>query len=226
MSNTVHFGDHAALEGLIDELSAKDPVIARLAERHGLPVFEMRSITGLRQKAPELAGRSVGVVLFSELVEVVIRQQLASRAAVAIAVRVADAIGGFMTPQAILECPPVVLRATGLSGAKLAAITGLATEVAGGRLLLEEFIHQSDEEVTAEISKLRGFGPWSAQMFLMFSLGRLDIWPSGDLGVRKGYQASYGLDHLPEPRELLDLGERFRPYRSLAAWYMWRSLSG
>lgn len=206
-------------------LSAADPVIARLAGRHGLPVLDRRSLRDFAVEDGAPLEASEDERLFSELVEVVVHQQLAGKAAIAITTRLKAALEGRMTPERVLACDPELLRATGLSGAKLTAITGLAGAVDGEEFSLASLASLSDEAVTAELSKLRGFGPWSAQMFLMFSLGRIDVWPVGDLGVRKGYSISYGLGKTPSPVELSLLGERFRPYRSLVAWYMWRSLS-
>ena len=221
----VSFPDPVVLEEAVTALSAVDPVIARLADRHGIPVLDRRSLRDFALEEAILQEASEDERLFSELVEVVVHQQLAGRAAIAIGTRIKAALGGRTTPERVLACDPELLRATGLSQAKLTAIIGLARAVHEGELLLGSLAGLSDEAVTLELSKLRGFGPWSAQMFLMFSLGRIDVWPAGDLGVRKGYGISYGLGKTPSPAELSLFGERFRPYRSLVAWYMWRSLS-
>ncbi len=215
----------AEISAAVAVLSEADPVIARLASLHGLPILEKRSLVDFTVEGWEDPAYSRADLLFSELVEVVIHQQLAGKAAVAITSRVRQAFDGQITAERVQGCSPEVLRTAGLSGAKIAAIAGLANAVVQGELSLESLVDLGDDAVTWELSKLRGFGPWSAQMFLMFSLGRIDVWPVGDLGVRKGYRASYGLEEIPSPRELLQLGERFRPYRSLVAWYLWRSLS-
>jgi len=115
------------------------------------------------------------------------------------------------------------LRGAGLSGAKVAALQDLAGKVDDGDVRLDRLGHMDDESVVRELTKVRGIGPWSAHMVLMFDLGRLDVWPTGDYGVRKGYYRAYDLDDLPTPTELENLGERFRPYRSVAAWYCWRA---
>ncbi len=215
----------AQLAEAVAALSRVDPIIARLANSHGVPVLDRTSLVELTSDVDEPLQVSVEDRLFSELVEVVIHQQLAGKAALAISGRVKAALGYDVTPERVLSSDPELLRGSGLSGAKLSAIIGLAAEICNGDLALGELAQLSDGEITERLSKLRGFGPWSAQMFLIFSLKRMDVWPSGDLGVRKGYSRSYGLDTVPTATELLELGDRFRPYRSLVAWYMWRSLS-
>ena len=215
----------AQLTEAVTALSRVDPIIAKLAAIHGVPIFDRSSLVELTSDSVKLPQRSVEERLFSELVEVVVHQQLAGKAALAISGRVKAALGYDVTPERVLASDPELLRGTGLSGAKLSAILGLATEICNGNLSLGTLAHRSDGEISERLSKLKGFGPWSAQMFLIFSLKRMDVWPAGDLGVRKGYFRSYGLDSVPTARELLELGDRFRPYRSLVAWYMWRSLS-
>lgn len=217
-------GDPAALKAAVAELSDSDPVIARLAQNYGLPTLDRRSLPDFTIEYGKPVAVPLEDQLFSDLVEVVIRQQLAGKAAIAISGRVRAALMDNLTPQAVIDSDPDLLRASGLSSAKLSAIWGLAKAITTNTLSLVSLACASDDDVTAELSKLKGFGPWSAQMFLMFSLGRMDIWPSGDLGVRKGYSRSYGLETVPSAKELAVLGERFRPYRSLAAWYMWKSL--
>ncbi len=215
----------AQLAEAVAALSRVDPIIARLVAIHGVPILDRTSLVELTSDAGELPHGSVEDRLFSELVEVVVHQQLAGKAALAISGRVKAALENDVAPERILASDPELLRGTGLSGAKLSAIIGLATEICNGNLSLGALSHLSDGEITERLSKLKGFGPWSAQMFLIFSLKRMDVWPAGDLGVRKGYFRSYGLDSVPTAKDLLKLGDRFRPYRSLVAWYMWRSLS-
>ena len=110
-----------------------------------------------------------------------------------------------------------------MSGAKTASVLDLAQRVAEGSLDLDHIGRRPDAEVLAQLTAVRGIGPWTAEMFLIFDLHRLDVWPVGDLGVRKGFAAAYGLPGLPAPNELVALGEPLRPYRSLAAWYCWRA---
>ncbi len=130
---------------------------------------------------------------------------------------------GGVTAQGILELPVEALRAAGLSAAKAASIRELAARVAGGELPLESLASLPDEEVVASLSRIRGIGRWTAEMFLIFSLRRLDVWPVGDHGVRQGYATIHGLGSPPRPGELLELGERYRPYRTALAWYCWRA---
>ena len=217
--------DPVALKEALGALTKADPVIADLAGRYGVPVLDKKSLTDFTVEGEETLAGSVDDRLFCELVEVVLHQQLAGKAAVAITGRFKAALDNCVTPEKVICCDQEVLRATGLSGAKLAAIRGLALAIDNETVSLSSIAVLGDEEIIWELSKLRGFGPWSAQMFLMFSLGRLDVWPSGDLGVRKGYRRSYRLDTVPTAKELSILGDRFRPYRSLVAWYMWKSLA-
>ena len=111
-----------------------------------------------------------------------------------------------------------------MSGAKTAAIHDLALQVDTGSVRLDRLGHRTDEEVVAELTRVRGIGPWTAQMFLIFDLHRLDVWPTGDLGVRAGFQRAFALAELPSPRELEGLGDEFAPYRSVVAWYCWQVL--
>jgi DNA-3-methyladenine glycosylase II len=117
------------------------------------------------------------------------------------------------------------MRAVGLSNAKTASIRDLAAKVADGTVVLGPGINrQSDDEVITRLSTVRGIGRWTAEMFLLFELRRLDVWPVDDLGVRQGYGLAFGHDPAPSPRELGPLGDRFRPYRSIVAWYCWQAV--
>jgi 3-methyladenine DNA glycosylase/8-oxoguanine DNA glycosylase len=160
---------------------------------------------------------------FAALVESVLYQQLAGAAAAAIHARVVEAVGGQVEPVAVLAAGEDRLRAVGLSRAKTAAILGLAEVVASGEVDLTRLSRLDDEEVIGSLLPLRGIGRWTAQMFCLFRLGRLDVWPVTDYGVRKGYANAYALVDLPGEKELVKLGDPFRPYRSVAAWYCWRS---
>jgi 3-methyladenine DNA glycosylase/8-oxoguanine DNA glycosylase len=183
-----------------------------LVERHGPPV--------LRRKRSTL-GAAAGH--FEALAESILYQQLAGSAAAAIHRRFVDALGGEVTPESVLSTPEASLRAAGLSGSKEAAIRSLADAVAGGRLPLGRVARLADDEVVGLLVQQRGIGPWTAEMFLIFRLGRLDVWPVTDYGVQKGYARAYRLADLPKPRELRELGEPLRPFRSVAAWYLWRA---
>ena len=161
---------------------------------------------------------------FAALVRSVVYQQLAGAAAAAIHGRLVEALGGSVTPEALLALDPKSLRSVGLSGSKAASLTDLATKVLDGTVVLEArgLGRESDEEVIERLSSVRGIGRWTAQMFLLFQLRRLDVWPTGDLGVRRGYGLAWGVP-MPTPKELEPLGEGFRPYRSVVAWYCWRA---
>ncbi len=161
---------------------------------------------------------------FEALAESICYQQLAGRAAATIWGRVVALVDGPFVPEAVLALDTAALRGAGLSNAKMLSILDLAAKVADGTVRLDRIGRRSDEDVIAELTVVRGIGRWTAQMFLMFNLGRLDVWPVGDLGVRAGYAKAYGLPTMPTPTELSELGERFRPYRSLAAWYCWRAV--
>ena len=151
-------------------------------------------------------------------------QQLAGPAAAAIWARVrALGPGGFDAP-AVAVLDPADLRTAGLSRAKAASLVDLARQVVEGRLDLDAVATRDDDEVIATLTRVRGIGRWTAQMFLIFRLQRLDVWPTGDLGVRRGYAVIHGLAGAPAPQELEGLGDAFRPWRSVAAWYCWRAV--
>ena len=162
---------------------------------------------------------------FAALVRSITYQQLAGSAASAIHGRLVAAVSGKVTPPAILALTSEQLRAAGLSGSKAASITDLATKTLDGTVVLDprRLGRESDDEVIVRLSTVRGIGRWTAEMFLIFQLRRLDVWPTGDLGVRNGYGLAYGVP-TPEPRQLEPLGDPFRPYRSVAAWYCWRAV--
>jgi DNA-3-methyladenine glycosylase II len=160
---------------------------------------------------------------FAELVRAICYQQLAGAAARTIHGRLETALDGTPTPEAVLALPVDKLRAAGLSANKAASIRDLAEKVLAGDVELERVARLSDDEIVRELTLVRGIGRWTAEMFLMFQLDRLDVWPIDDLGVRKGYAVLFGLDELPTARALEPLGEPLRPYRSLAAWYCWRA---
>lgn len=161
---------------------------------------------------------------FAELARAILYQQLAGRAAAAIHARFAALFDGEApTPDAVLALPVDRLRGAGLSGAKAASIRDLAEKVLDGSVQLDRITRFPDDEIVRELTLVRGIGPWTAEMFLIFQLGRLDVWPVGDYGIRKGYALLYGLSEPPSAKELEPLGDPFRPYRSVAAWYCWRA---
>ena len=161
---------------------------------------------------------------FATLVRAIVNQQLAGAAAAAIHGRLIAALGGEVTPERLLSLPPGTLRSVGLSAAKAASLQDLATKVLDGTVVLDPkgLRAQSDAEVVARLSTVRGIGKWTAEMFLMFQLRRLDVWPTGDLGVRKGFGLAWGIP-TPTVKELEPLGDPYRPYRSVVAWYCWRA---
>lgn len=161
---------------------------------------------------------------FVSLVRALTSQQLSTKAAATIFGRVADLVGGTdrMTAARLLAVAPEALRAAGLSAQKVAYIRDLASRVADRRLDLPALDARTDDDVYAAITEVKGFGNWSADMFLMFQLGRADIFPVGDLGIVKGMQALLGMKRRPAVVTMLRAAESWRPYRSVAAWYLWR----
>ncbi len=161
---------------------------------------------------------------FAALAESILYQQLAGAAAAAIHRRFVALFDGDPTPTRVLSLHPRTLRAVGLSGSKVASIRDLAAKVMDGTVPLQHIGRRSDEEIIDRLTVVRGIGRWTAEMFLMFQLRRLDVWPVDDYGVRQGYALAYGLRKLPTPKRLEKEGERFRPYRTVAAWYCWRAV--
>ncbi len=161
---------------------------------------------------------------FHALARAIVYQQLAGAAARTIHGRVValTAGRGFPRPEELLELPDEALRGAGLSRAKLAALRDLSTRVVSGELKLRSIGRRSDEDVVEELTQVRGIGEWSAQMFLIFRLGRLDVLPTGDLAVREGVRRLDGLAERPTPAQVLARGEPWRPLRSVASWVLWR----
>jgi DNA-3-methyladenine glycosylase II len=161
---------------------------------------------------------------FASLARSIISQQISTKAALAIRMRLEEALGGQgITPPGILALSDQALRAVGLSGSKQKSLRDLATHAHRGVVSLEAIHELEDEAVVATLVPIRGVGRWTAQMFLIFSLGRLDVLPVDDLGLRAGVQDCYGLPELPDKAGLTELAEPWRPYRSIATWYFWRS---
>jgi DNA-3-methyladenine glycosylase II len=188
-------------------LSRRDKRLAALIARHG---------PAPRRRAVRASDR------FASLAEIIVYQQLAGRAAATIHGRLVAVLGGEVTPERVLAASPELLASAGLSGAKAASIRDLADKVVSGQVSLGRIGRLSDEAVVEHLTQVRGIGPWTADMFLLGTLGRLDVWPTGDYGVRAGFAAAWGLTEVPTAAELMVLGEPFRPYRSLVAWYCWR----
>jgi len=124
----------------------------------------------------------------------------------------------------VLALPEAALRGAGLSTAKTASVRDLAARTAAGELALARVSRFGDDEIVARLSEVRGIGRWTAEMFLLFELRRLDVWPTGDLGVRHGWRLAHGLESPPSPAELALLGDPLRPVRSVAAWYCWQAV--
>ena len=191
-------------------LAAADPAMARLVERFGPVALPVRRVPGGH---------------FAALAAAIVYQQLAGRAAAAIHGRfVALFEDGTPTPEHVVVMPDDVLRSAGLSGSKAASIRDLAERVVDGRLRLDDLPRRSDEQVIERLVTVRGIGRWTAEMFLIFTLGRLDVWPVDDYGVRTGFARAHAMAELPAPRELAARGEIYRPWRSVAAWYCWRAV--
>lgn len=163
---------------------------------------------------------------FQALISAVAHQQLHGKAAETILGRFRGLFGGrWPGPRALVGVTDEQLRAAGFSRAKVAAIRDLAEKtvsgVVPGRKAMEGL---ADEEIIARLTQVRGVGRWTVEMLLIFSLGRLDVWPVDDFGVRAGWKIAYGRDEMPTPRELKEAGEKFRPDRSVVAWYLWRAV--
>jgi DNA-3-methyladenine glycosylase II len=188
-------------------LAGRDPVIARLLAETGPP----------RLSRPTESH-------FAALVRAIVYQQLAGVAAAAIHGRLVAALDGDPRPEALIALPDETLRAAGLSRNKAASLRDLSAKVLDGTVVLAPrgLARESDEEIVARLSAVRGIGPWTAEMFLIFQLRRLDVWPTGDLGVRRGYGLAWRIP-APTPKELQRLGDPYRPYRSVLAWYCWRA---
>jgi DNA-3-methyladenine glycosylase II len=161
---------------------------------------------------------------FGALVRAILSQQLSGKAADTIHGRVLALVGGptGLLPSALLAVDPPALRLAGVSGPKTSYLRDLAERVHDGRLNLAALEGLSDEDVIAAITAVKGLGRWSAEMFLIFRLNRPDVFPVADLGIVKGVQKLFGMKRRPKPRTMERLAEPWRPYRSIAAWYLWR----
>ena len=197
-------------DAAVAHLRRADPVLARIIDSVGPFTLEPRDGS------------------FRSLARAIFFQQLAGPAARAILNRVLDLLDTdekrFFTPAQLLATSDEQLRSAGLSRQKLAYLRDLSDKFASGQLSEGEFAAQVDEEVIRRVTTVKGVGRWTGEMFLIFSLGRPDVLPVDDLGVRRGFQQAYGLAGLPSPEEMQRIAEPWRPYRSVGTWYMWRSL--
>jgi DNA-3-methyladenine glycosylase II len=198
----------ASLRAAIDEVASRDRVLAELVARVGYVKHRPRDPDGP----------------FAALVRAIVFQQLAGRAAQAIYGRVRTAVGESLTPEALSAVSDAALRSAGLSANKLASLRDLSAKVLDGTIVLSRTSRRSDEELIARLTTVRGIGRWTAEMYLMFQLRRLDVWPVDDFGVRQGYGLAWKLDPPPTPKQLEPLGEPFRPYRSAVARYCWAAV--
>ena len=197
-----------SLAAATEEAARRDPVLAHLVRLVG-PI-------GYRPGDPD--GH------FGALVRSITFQQLAGSAARAIHARVRATVPGNFTPAALLAVPDETLRGAGLSGNKLLALRDLSAKVIDGTVDLDKSA-RPDDEIIADLVTVRGIGRWTAEMYLMFELRRLDVWPVDDLGVRQGYGLAWNLDPPPSAKELEPLGDPFRPYRSIVARYCWEAVA-
>jgi DNA-3-methyladenine glycosylase II len=199
------------------QLSGADPTMAALIERLG----EIDLETRLRRRSEERPGDAYGALL-----RAIVGQQLSTKAARTIYGRILDLFeGSTPSPEQLLGADEADLRGAGLSGRKVEYVRDLAAHVIAGELELDRLDDLSDEEAIEEIVAVRGLGVWTAEMFLLFHLERPDVLSGGDLGIRKAVQIEYGLDEMPTPARVLEIGEPWRPHRSLASLYLWESLA-
>ena len=189
-------------------LARRDPVLRDLMRRYG----------------PCGLADSQHTDPFRALVRAIISQQLSTQAAATIARRFEALFDGAPTPARVNAAPDDQLRGVGLSGQKLRYIRDLCARIEGGLLPLAALGGMDDEEVIRVLTEVKGIGRWTAEMFLMFRLHRPDVLPVDDLGIVKAVQRAYRMRTLPTPKRLIRLGEEWRPYRSVACWYLWRSL--
>lgn len=193
----------------INHLKKADPILAAVIERVGPCRFATR-VEGTH---------------FDAIARAIVYQQLSGKAAATILSRVHALYGGRPpSPAELLDTPEADLRGAGLSRQKLGYLKDLAERVESGDLPLDDVESLSDAEILDALVRVKGVGRWTAQMFLMFRLGRMDVLPDLDLGIQKGIMQAYGLPAMPKPREVEAIGAKWRPYATIASWYLWRSL--
>jgi DNA-3-methyladenine glycosylase II len=190
----------------IVHLQRADPVLSQIIAQVGAYRIEFRDPS------------------FETLVKSIVYQQLSGRVASVIFGRLAKAVGGQLTPENILKLRPVRMRAAGLSGQKTAYIRDLARHTRDGQVVFEDLADLSDEAVIERLTQVKGIGVWTVHMFLIFALKRPNVLPTGDLGIRNAVRKAYGMAEMPKPGDIESLAEPWRPYRTVASWYLWRSL--
>jgi len=194
------------MQEAILHLKQSDPILSEIIDRVGEYAIRFRE--------PD----------FETLVKSIVFQQLSGRVAGVIFERVAKAAGGKVTPENILKMRASRMRALGLSTQKTAYIRDLARHTRDGNVVFEELHTLGDQEVIERLTQVKGIGVWTVHMFLIFALQRLDVLPTGDLGIRNAIRKAYGLAELPSPAEMERLADGWRPYCTVASWYLWRSL--
>jgi DNA-3-methyladenine glycosylase II len=203
-------------KGRREELAAADPVMADLIERIG-PLDLAKRLRRRKEERPADA--------FGALIRSIVGQQLSTKAARAIYLRMLDLFDGPPTPEAVLALSEDDLRGIGFSRRKVEYVHDLAGHVLDGELELDRIATLGDEEAIAEISAVRGLGRWTAEMFLLFHLGRPDVISGGDLGIRKAIMVEYELAEMPTPSQVEERSRLWSPNRSLASLYLWESLA-
>jgi len=194
------------MQEALSHLRRTDPVLSRIIEQVGDYRIQFRDPN------------------FETLVRSIVYQQLSGRVASVIFGRLFEAVGRKLTPANVLKLRPARMRSLGLSAQKTAYIRDLARHTRDGRVVFEELVDLGDAQVIERLTMVKGIGEWTAHMFLMFALRRTDVLPTGDLGIRAAIRKAYGLPDLPKPPEMHKLAERWRPYCTVASWYLWRSL--
>lgn len=194
------------MQEAISHLRQSDPILAEIIDRVGDYRIEFRP--------PD----------FETLVKSIVYQQLSGRVASVIFARLVKGAGGSLTPASILKLRPSRMRTLGLSGQKTAYIRDLARHARDGSVVFDELAGLTDEEVLERLTRVKGIGVWTVHMFLIFALQRTNILPVGDLGIRNAIRKAYGLAELPQPADMLALAERWKPYCTVASWYLWRSV--
>jgi DNA-3-methyladenine glycosylase II len=196
------------MKDAIQHLRQSDPILSKIIDRVGDYAIQFRE--------PD----------FETLVKSIVYQQLSGRVASVIFGRLVAAAGGTLTPERILKLRPSRMRTLGLSTQKTAYIRDLARHTRDGRLVFAELPDLPDTAAIERLTQVKGIGEWTAHMFLMFALRRPDILPVGDLGIRNAIRRAYGMEALPTVAEIEEMGARWRPYCTVASWYLWRSLEG